>query len=234
MKFIHHGIVIAILMLMGTSGEAQTNSAHVWKLKNGNIATGPFFSAGNAAVVIKQNGTNCVLPIARLSVPDLIYLYECKTNARAIALNQNKLYLQSVGAVEFKSVELKNFAERYDGKNGWVDGKFEFFSDGIGRAPTLDLGFEIEDRDGQNLDCVTCKIIFPPNMNDLDGQKPNPFADMVAKLKRGDQVRFIGSFSAFENNTSTSIHARFFVDQMMIIETASERDQYKKLKGEDE
>ena len=59
-----------LLIVAALTVSAQTNSVHNWALKSGAVFPGDYFTSGAQMVVIKCNGTNCLLKISELSPAD--------------------------------------------------------------------------------------------------------------------------------------------------------------------
>ena len=73
--------LIFALCLFAITATAQTNAPRTWTLKTGAVYTGEYFTSGAQFVVLKSNGTNCLLKISDLTTDDLIYVKDCKLAA---------------------------------------------------------------------------------------------------------------------------------------------------------
>jgi hypothetical protein len=48
----------------------ESNLGHAWNLKDGSVVRGDYVSCGTTTLVIKNNGTNCFIPLSKLSDAD--------------------------------------------------------------------------------------------------------------------------------------------------------------------
>jgi hypothetical protein len=222
-------IVLSILLLAGFSALAQTDAVHKWILKSGANYSGNYISSGTTMVVIKADGTNCLIKITDLSTNDLIYIYECKSKQRQAQFDIEATQLQAKGMIELNEKLIENFPEKVNQQSGWMDCEFIDLNN-IYTSEDEDyyLGFEVADKNGDWFaKCVVVKNILGPNfMNgDNSDQKHNPLVEYISGLKRHDKIRLIGTVSA---PLGTSFR-RFEVQKVEMIETATDADAIKKL-----
>src|ERR1017187_6424629 len=115
-------------------------------------------------VVIKCNGTNCLLKISELSTNDWLYFQDCKAAQRQRQLDAEVAQMRAAGWLEFASDLIKNFPEKVrdqipgDGtiihKYGWMDATFRSLNGG-GEGG---LGFGVLDSQGNSFDdCLVQK-----------------------------------------------------------------------------
>ena len=95
-----------------------------WVLKTGETVTGDYFASGTTAVVIKIDGTNCILKIANLSSNDQVFVKNIqKTNNEAALLEARKEFIKKYEPLRVINGELYDFSVLYQlTSNGtWSD-----------------------------------------------------------------------------------------------------------------
>ncbi len=203
-----------------------------WTLKTGEMVSGDYVSSGTATLVVKTGGANCFLNISDLSTNDLTYVAEIQMKQRRARLDAEVKQMRQAGMIEFTVNLIKNFPGKIrtkipgDGtvieQKGWMDATFEGFSDSDDKY----LNFSVRDSNGDFFSY--CRVVKLLKHHMEDEGTPNPFTDVVSKLKDGDRVRFFGncddalpfSLSRLDDKAS---HSWFYVDRIEMIESAAEK-----------
>ena len=85
-----------------------------WVLKTGEMVTGDYFSSGTTALVIKTDGTNCILKISDLSSNDQAFVKNIqKTNNEAVLLEARKKFISELEPLRVIDGELYDFSVLY-------------------------------------------------------------------------------------------------------------------------
>ena len=224
------GLTLVGILTLATVALA---APHNWILKTGKTVAGGYVSSGTTKLVIKTDGTNCILNISELSTNDWLYLYECKTNQRQTQLDVEAAQMRATGKIEFTADLIKNFPEKVRGKNGWMDAVFKDFDQFAGRSSEIDLGFDVEDSLGKSYaHCLVCKTLHGPNWPNDQGQNdsPNPLVSVISNLKHGDKVRFYGSVNDRGPLSDDYTTQFFYIDRIEMIESAAAAAAVKKIK----
>jgi hypothetical protein len=203
-----------VLCVMVFQVSAQTN--RVWNFKGGTNFQGDYVSSGTTAFVVRNNDSNYIFKLADLSTNDLIYINEKKSASRK-AQRQAQLDLEATqmrqaGLMEFTTDLIKNFPEKVNFKEGWMDSEF-FELDSIaagysdaGSLADVRLGFDAYDKNN-----VLATFCYMPKFKE-DEQTPNPYIEVIKNLKQGDKVRLIGKI----------VNEDFRVEKAELIETAAQ------------
>jgi hypothetical protein len=201
---------------------------HVWTFKQGGTIAGDYYTSGTAAVVIRRDGTNCILPIANLSSNDLAYVAKIKADQKQARLDAEVKQMRQAGMIELTAKLIQNFPEKVlPYQKGWMDVTFNSLSQVGVDIPEMQVGLCVIDRNGDSFWGATIfKQLNEPDPN----TKPvlNPLASWVLNLKDGDTIRLIGHcYPKFSDNihelAGTPDKAGFLVERIEIIETAAEK-----------
>jgi hypothetical protein len=193
---------------------------HTWMLKTGNKVKGDYFTSGATTVVVKRDGTNCLIKISDLATNQLPYLAEMQAAQKRARLDVEAKQMQLTGMTELTPKFLENFPEKADGKTGWMDCEFlELENIYASENPSLYLGFSVQDKNGDCFGKCIAEKIIGENPNRIS----NPLIEQISKLKRGDKIRLIGEKSALSFDDDMKGRWIFSIDKVEIIETAAEK-----------
>jgi hypothetical protein len=208
--------------LVALAVPAQTNAVHNWTLKSGAVFPGDYFTSGAKMVVIKSNGTNCLLKISELSTNDWLYFQNCKAVQRQRQLDAEAAQMLAAGKIELDGTLLKHFPEKIINRQCWLDGEFEELSDLFlyGQDKDYVLRFYIRDKNGES--CLSGVFKKDPHTDQVA-----PELAEVMQLKHGDRVRLFGSPIESEDGNH---NLRFYVTQVEMIESAADAAAVKKVR----
>lgn len=219
LKFTLFGICVLSILAIA--------APHSWILKTGKTFDGEFVSSGTAVVVVRRDGTNYFLKISDLATNELSYLATMQVAQRQARLDLESKQMLQAGMAEFTADLIEHFPEKVRSKNGWMDAEFIDFNTTGGRSPERDLGFYVKDSQGKTFSsCCVSRLFYGQGfINDPSLIRPNPFIDVISKLKKGDKVRFVGNVddprtTGFGDGFVTY---HFFVDRIEMIESAAEK-----------
>ncbi len=211
-------LVALTLAAFGWQADAQTNIAQaaaaprVWTFQTGKTISGDYYSSGTTMVVIKHEGTNCFLRISDLSSNDQAYVSQIQFGQRQARLDAETNEFLQKGVIEVNAQFIESFPEQTEEKLGWMDVEFESLDPIYTDDPELELGFDVDDKNGDSFDkCFMEK--------EMDGS-PNPLVAVVASLKRGDKVRLLGGVIYDYQHECE----RFAVLKIEMIESKAEQD----------
>jgi hypothetical protein len=204
--------VIAALTVFNWHVDAQTNGApRIWTLQTGATISGNYYSSGNEFVVIKHDGTNCLLRINALSQGDQKFV---QAEIRSRNLNAETNAFNQEGLINFSGKIIENFPIENWKKEGWMDAEFRGVQQYAGRDSFEDLGFYLKDDDGNLL--MHCAV-------DKDDSE---LVKAVMGLKEGDKIRTIGTIWLDAAEVANLNHptAYFIVTKIEMIESKAEQD----------
>jgi len=175
------------MVLAALTVSAQTNTVHNWTLKSGAVFPGDYFTSGAQMVVIKSNGTNCLLKISELSTNDWLYFQDCKADQRQRQLDAEAVQMRAAGIIELDDTLMEHFPEKVINRQCWLDGEFDELNDLLIYGSEKDnlLGFFILDRNSKK--CISGVIKKDPQTD-----QATPELAAVMQLKHGDRVRLFG------------------------------------------
>lgn len=214
-------IRLALIVISGITLLVMA-APHVWTFKQGGTIEGDYYTSGTAAVVIRRDGTNCILPIANLSSNDLAFVAQKKIEQRKAQLAaETNLFLKR-GMVELSKQRIQNFPEQVNDRFGWMDCEFSEFdidSSPVGKLAGADFMLRLVVKDKDSNYYRHAEILKRLPTANAEQGPANPTALQAAKLKQVDRIRLIGMVANAGDNNFES----FMVDRIEIIETATEK-----------
>lgn len=205
---------------------------HTWVLQNGTTFEGDYYSSGTEKVVVRKDGTNYFFKISELSEDDRAYTAEMRAKQKQARLDAEAEQMKRQGMIEFTTQLINNFPEKVHQKNGWMDAEFielDPSANPIGDSETpgelfasITLVLRVRDNNQDYFShCVVPKKLHGDNYfknHDLSDSRPNPLADVVAKLRRYDKIRLVGKVSAPGTG-----YTSFSIEKIEVIESAAEK-----------
>jgi hypothetical protein len=202
--------MLALLTFVRADTNSVLNESRIWTFKKGGKFDGcvlNFRGTNEVLMVSASDHRQYALSISLLVDTDQQTLGKLKASLEA---RKNAETLESQGYIELTSKLIKNFPEKVDQKQGWMDAEFgKVSNDYLGiwlpqYEQEINLGFVIVDQNSDIFDfCFT--------------KKYTPEADLLMGLKRGAKIRLKGKIAHMGTERSW-----FLVDSVELLEKPKE------------
>jgi len=212
-------LIALFLLASPTIMRADTNSvsagSRIWTSKNGNKFEGTvvdFRSTNQVVMVFAKDRKQYNITIILLADEDQKTLAELRPSFES---RKSAKMLESRGYIEVTHVQLRDFPEKVDERQGWIDGTFEEVNNSMVNIYFSDhhfnedlIGFRFRDKNGSYFDrCFANK----------NGPLRKGLENELAALKKGDTIRVVGKVVKMETKDEW-----LYADSIEVLEKAKQ------------